>query len=173
MVIDGENDDPLFSLLDHLLSLAAYDDAFEAKSARQVENIFWVTMPLGKKSLTLKWKRDVLDLPVFREPLRGAAGTGTSPTEPLRASTWIRYLKRLGKKAGFQYSFTQYGLRRGLLNVVNSMFVPVGSVSPIRTLSQPLIPYTFNRKGSLLRPGSALRSSTGGSRLLSGPRYLV
>lgn len=131
MVVDGENDDPLFSLLDHLLSLAAYDDAFEAKSARQVENIFWVKMPPGRKSLTLKWKRDVLDLPVFREPLRGVAETGTSPTEPLRASTWIRYLKRLGEKAGFQYSFTQYGLRRGLLNVVNRMSAPLCSMSPL------------------------------------------
>jgi hypothetical protein len=123
LVIDGEDDDPLFSLLDHLISLAVYDDAFEATSAKDVENMFWVKMPPGKKSLTLKWKRRVLDLPVFRERLRGVAESGTSPTEPLRAQTWIRYLKRLGQKAGFQHSFTQYGLRRGLLNVVNSTSV--------------------------------------------------
>lgn len=121
LVIDGENDDPLFSLLDHLLSLAAHDDAFEAKSAQHVENIFRARMPLGRKSLILKWKRDVLDLPVFREKLRGVGESGTWPTDPLRVSTWIGYLKRLGVKAGLQHSFTQYGLRRGLLNVVNSM----------------------------------------------------
>ncbi|KAL8989941.1 MAG: hypothetical protein Q9177_001280 [Variospora cf. flavescens] len=118
--VDGEDDDPLFSLLDHLISLALYDDAFEAKSAKTVENMFWVKMPPGKKSLTLKWKRDALNLPVFREKLRGVAETGTSPKEPLRAGTWISYLKRLGEKAGFQHSFTQYGLRRGLLNVINN-----------------------------------------------------
>ena len=67
LVIDGENDDPLLSLLDHLLSLAAHDNAFEAKSAQHVENIFRARMPPGRKSLILKWKRDVLDLPVFRE----------------------------------------------------------------------------------------------------------
>lgn len=116
-MIDGENDDPLFSLLDHLISLAIHDDAFEAESAKNAENMFWVKMPPGRKSLTLKWKRRVLDLPVFRDRLRGG---GTSPTIPLRASTWITYLKRLGRKAGFQHSFTQYGLRRGLLNVINS-----------------------------------------------------
>ena len=81
--------------------------------------MFWVKIPPGKKSLTLKWKRRALDRPVFREPLRGVGESGTSSTEPLRASTWIRYLKRLGRTAGFQHSFTQYGLRRGLLNVVN------------------------------------------------------
>ena len=107
-----------------MISLALYDDAFEAKSAKNVENMFWVTMPPGKKSLTLKWRREVLDLPVFREKLRGVAESGTSPKEPLRAGTWISYLKRLGEKAGFQHSFTQYGLRRGLLNVVNSMYAP-------------------------------------------------
>ena len=119
LVIDGEDDDPIFSLLDHLISLAVDDDAFEAESAKDVQNMFWVKIPPGKKSLTLKWKRCVLDRPVFREPLRGVGESGTSPTEPLRASTWIRYLKRLGEKAGFQHAFTQYGLRRGLLNVVN------------------------------------------------------
>lgn len=33
MVIDGEHDDPLFSPFDHRLSLAAHDNAFQAKSA--------------------------------------------------------------------------------------------------------------------------------------------
>jgi len=120
LVVDGEDDDPIFSLFDHLISLALHDDAFESKSANDVKNIFWVKMPPDKKSLTLKWKCGILDCPVFREPLRSTAESGTSPTEPLRASTWIRYLQRLGLTAGFQHSFTQYGLRRGLLNVVNS-----------------------------------------------------
>ncbi|MCJ1422042.1 hypothetical protein MMC32_008411 [Xylographa parallela] len=119
LVIDGEDDDPIFSLLDHFIALAMYDDAFEAESAKDVQNMFWVKMPPSKPSLTLKWKRRVLDLPVFRQPLRGAGECGTSPTEPLHASRWIGYLKRLGQTAGFQYSFTQYGLRRGLLNVAN------------------------------------------------------
>lgn len=120
LVIGGRDNDPLFSLLDHFISLAVYDDAFEATYANNIENMFWVKIPPGRKSLTLKWKRRVLDLPVFREPLRSAGDAGTLPIEPLLASIWIRYLKQLGQKAGFQHSFTQYGLRRGLLNVVNS-----------------------------------------------------
>ncbi|KAA6408390.1 MAG: hypothetical protein FRX48_08132 [Lasallia pustulata] len=120
LVIGGGDDDPLFSLLDHFISLAVHDDAFEATYAKNIENMIRVTISLGRKSLTLKCKRRVLDLPVFREPLRSAGEVGTSPTEPLLASTWIRYLKQLGQKAGFQQSFTKYGLRRGLLNVVNN-----------------------------------------------------
>ncbi|SLM37821.1 Protein of unknown function DUF3435 [Lasallia pustulata] len=105
LVIGGGNDDPLFSLLDHFISLAVHGDAFEATYAEIIENMI---------------RRRVLDLQVFREPLRSAGEVGTSPTEPLLASTWIRYLKQLCQKAGFQQSFTQYGLRRGLLNVVNN-----------------------------------------------------
>ncbi|KAA6415050.1 MAG: hypothetical protein FRX48_01801 [Lasallia pustulata] len=120
LVIGGGEDDPLFSLLGHFISLAVHDDAFEATYAKNIENMIRVKRSSGRKSLTLKWKSRVLDLPVFREPLRSAREVGTSPTEPLLASTWIRYLKQLGQKAGFQQSFTQYGLRRGLLNVVNN-----------------------------------------------------
>ena len=54
IVVDGEDNDPLFSLLDQLISLALYDDTFETKSAKNVENMFWVKIPPGKKSLILK-----------------------------------------------------------------------------------------------------------------------
>ena len=74
---------------------------------RSVETLFWARMPPGKRSLAPKWKRKALELPIFREP----DTNGTSSTRPLRASTWIRYLKRLGQKAGFQYPFTQYGAK--------------------------------------------------------------
>ena len=77
-------------------------------------------MPEGRKSLVLKWKHSVFDLPVFREKSCVPGKSGTSLTDPLRAKTWSRYLKRLGQKAGFQHLLTQYGLRRGLLNAVNS-----------------------------------------------------
>ncbi len=120
LVIDEENDHSLFCLLDHLLSLALIDKAFEAESAHDIKNIFWVKMPPSKQSLTLKWKREVLDLPVLREPMRGSEGSGTSPTKPLRANTFARNLKRTGRKAGLQGNLGQKYLRRGLLNVVNS-----------------------------------------------------
>lgn len=45
---------PIFSLFDHLISLAVDDDAFEANDA---QNISRVKMRPGEKRLTLKWKR--------------------------------------------------------------------------------------------------------------------
>ena len=120
LIIDEENDHPLFCLLDHLLALALDDEAFQAESALYIENIFRVKIPPGKHSLALKWKRGMLDLPVLREPMRGAEGFGTSPTKPLRASTFARNLRRLGRVVGLQGNLGQKYFRRGLLNVVNS-----------------------------------------------------
>ncbi|MCJ1475489.1 hypothetical protein MMC13_004152 [Lambiella insularis] len=118
IIVNSEMDHPIFCLVDHVIVLALYDDAFKAKSAKHVENIFFAKMPEGKNSLVLKWKREILDRPVFTQPIK-AKGSFTS-SQPLRASTWIGYLKRLGLKAGLEHSFIQYGLRRGLLNVINN-----------------------------------------------------
>lgn len=63
-----------------------------------------------------------MDLPIFRQPARSAGFCGTSDTEPLRSGTWRRYLKRLGLNAGLEHPFTQYSIRRGLLNTVNGEF---------------------------------------------------
>ena len=122
ITIDSEEDDLAFSLVDHLLSLALYDDAFEAESAKTIRNLFWAQMPQGRESIVLKWRRSALDTPVFRQPLRGGS---TSATEPLRSSTWAGYMLKLGRAAGFRHPLTQYWLRRGLLNSVNSWCSPL------------------------------------------------
>ncbi|KAI4285570.1 MAG: hypothetical protein L6R38_000537 [Xanthoria sp. 2 TBL-2021] len=113
-------ENPILCLLDHLLSMALYNDVFAAELLRNVSNIFRAKVPSGKKCLQLKTKRRVLDTPVFREPGRAEDGYRTSPTEPLRSGTSLRYLRRLGRNTGLKQSFTQYCARRGLVNAVNS-----------------------------------------------------
>ena len=54
LVINREDNNPIFSLLNYFISLTIYDNAFEAESVKDVQNIFWVKMPAGKPSLTLK-----------------------------------------------------------------------------------------------------------------------
>lgn len=103
--------------------MALYDEVFVAESLRNVSNIFQATITSGKKCLQLKTKREVLDTPVFREPGRAEDGYRTSPTEPLRSGTWLRYLRRLGRNSGLEQSFTQYCARRWLVNAVNSKFL--------------------------------------------------
>ncbi len=68
-------------------------------------------------------KRNVLNIPVFCEPERAVGGYHTSPTQPLRSATWLRYLWWLGHTFRLKQSFTQYCAQRGLVNVVNSKLV--------------------------------------------------
>lgn len=103
--------------------MALYDDVFAAEPLKDVSNIFRAKVPAGKKCLQLKMKRTVLDTPIFREPGRAVDGHRTSLTKPLRSSTWLRYLRRLGRNSGLEQSLTQYCARRGLVNAVNSQSI--------------------------------------------------
>jgi len=102
LIIDKENDYSLFCLLDHLLFLALIDKAFEAKLTHDIKNIFWVKMPLGKQSLTLKWKRKVLDLSILRELMRDFKEFETLSIKSLRVNTFARNLKRTRRKTKLQ-----------------------------------------------------------------------
>jgi len=70
--------------------------------------------------MQLKIKKDKLDLSIFRQPERSVNGYRTSAVTPLKASTWSRYLRKLGEAAGFKRNLTQYAFRRGLINAINS-----------------------------------------------------
>lgn len=71
--------------------------------------------------MQLKIKKAKLDLSIFRQPERSVNGYRTSITIPLKASTWGRYLLKLGQAAGLKQNLTQYAFRRGLINAINSM----------------------------------------------------
>lgn len=121
LIISEEDNDSLFSLLNHIISLAVHDDAFKATSVKNIKNMFQVQILSGRKSLMLKWKCQVLNLSVFHELLCSADAVSMSSTASLSVSTWITYLKCLRQKADFKHAFTQYELWHDLLNVINSM----------------------------------------------------
>jgi hypothetical protein len=133
-VFTGEND-PMFCILTHLLALAIHDQAFEVEAFRtSPAKIFHCEIPLHKKCLALKWRAEILDNPIFRQPtkstgVKSASVWSTPQTAPLKSSTWLRYLKRLGLNAGLEHPFTQYSIRRGALDAINgklTFFTSIG-----------------------------------------------
>jgi len=114
----------LLCLLDHLLAMAIHDTVFEAKTANNVHNIFHFLkhsrLPNNKHGILLRIEKQKRDIPVFRQPGHKRDDYRTLVREPLKAGTWLRYLKHLGRDAGLKDSVTQYVLRRGLVNAVNS-----------------------------------------------------
>ena len=109
--------DPVLCLLDHLLTMAFHDDVFEKPINLTKVGIF-------RNFVRLTMKQDVLDMPIFRKPKRDEFEDRISRTYSLKATTWLRYLQRLGRNFGLEQSFTQYCARRGSINVVNSTSLP-------------------------------------------------
>lgn len=105
------------------LSLCSFDPIDFIKSIEQTKrtgssaNIFVV---LSAHPEGHAWLMTHLNTPVFREPGRAMDEHRTSPIKPLKSSTWLRYLRWLGRNSGLEQSFTQYCARRGLANAVNS-----------------------------------------------------
>lgn len=110
----------MFDLLSQLLALGIDDDIF-GPTIKDAADIYTVPIPDNRTALQLKIKREKLDLPIFREPEQTDEGYRTSGRVPLKARTWARYLKRIGKKAGQKENLTQKEVRRGAINAINSM----------------------------------------------------
>lgn len=70
-------DNPIFDLLSQLLSLAIDDNIFVA-TIEDVADIYTVPIPSHRRGIQMKVKKEMLDIPIFREPKRTSEGYGTS-----------------------------------------------------------------------------------------------
>ncbi|KAK2797607.1 hypothetical protein FQN50_009120 [Emmonsiellopsis sp. PD_5] len=111
--------EPLFDLLGQLLSMALHDHIFAA-DFRSLDDIYWHEIPAYRAGMELKVKREKLEIPIFREPERTDTGYRTSDKIPLKASTWARILREIGKLMGLLVSLTQYYFRRTVINILNN-----------------------------------------------------
>jgi hypothetical protein len=118
-VIEHE-DNLLFDLLSQLLALGIDENIFVA-TIRDVADIYTVPIPHHRRAIHLKIKQKKLDLPIFREPEHTDEGYRTSDLVSLKARTWARYIKKIGKKTGQKENLTQKEVRRGAINATNSM----------------------------------------------------
>ncbi|KAL2364863.1 hypothetical protein RJZ56_002210 [Blastomyces dermatitidis] len=120
-----ERDDNLaLCPVSHFIALALADDAFEARGIVSVEDILRVRVPAHRNSLHLKWKADMLDVPVFRRAIHTAEGVRISPDKALPYDILNQYLQRLGRNAGFENKLTPYCIRRGTANAVDTVATP-------------------------------------------------
>ncbi|TVY12529.1 hypothetical protein LARI1_G009432 [Lachnellula arida] len=112
-----EVDDPIFCPITHLVSLALADSAFEAQSLTTPERVFEHKVWGPVLCTPLRWKQEMLKMPIFRRDER-IADEG-SPETALPYSQFRDCLNRLGRAAGFKEILTSYCFRRGTANVVD------------------------------------------------------
>jgi hypothetical protein len=96
------------------------DEAFEAPTLHTPEQIFELKVLPPRDVWEFKWKKEMLDVPFFRQPIQTANGIELSKDIPLSYRTYHHYLKRLGRATGFRKSLTTYCLRRGVANALTS-----------------------------------------------------
>jgi hypothetical protein len=121
----SEVKDPVFDVIDHFLSLAILDDAFETDFIRSTEDIFKIRVEPPRRSLQIKFKVKVLNVPVCRQPVSTSAGMRTDAIKPLKYHTYLHFLQRLSLAVGRIRAMKPYELRRGTGEAVNSKSRPL------------------------------------------------
>lgn len=106
-----------------MIALALLDEAFEA-NIHSVQDFYNVQVVPTRNSTEFHWRKDIRDIPVFRQAVQMDDGTArTSPTEALHYHTYLYYLQRLGLTAGFMQLLSPYVIRRGAGEGVEGEFI--------------------------------------------------
>ena len=101
------------------LALAFADKAFDADF--YVSKLSDVRVSHNHRSQIFPWRDEILDIPVFREPVKEVIGVRTSPTLAWKYDSFQRALSTLGRAAGVQHEISAYVLRRATGNVMNEI----------------------------------------------------
>ena len=76
-------------------------------------------MPGRLHVLPLRFKKSMLNTPIFRSTVQTVSSVRTHPTRPMLYRTANDALKRLGEIAGYRYPIHYYCFRRWVANEAN------------------------------------------------------
>jgi hypothetical protein len=122
-VLYERRDSPIFCPVLNMLALAFADNAFKEEGITRPEDIYNIQIPIFRETLSIQWKSEILETPVFQDATRKPeAGDVVSDSDAWSFAGFNYYLKRLGEIAGFPETLTSYALRRGAGNAVDCKF---------------------------------------------------
>jgi hypothetical protein len=101
-----------------ITALAFADDAFE--NARLTpELLHRLRVPKRLHVLSLRFKKSMCSIPIFRSTVQTVSGVSTHPTHPMPYCVANDALKRLGEAAGYRCPIHFYCFRRWVANEAN------------------------------------------------------
>ena len=115
------DDNPIFCIVTHIVSLAFDDSAFGPPDLDSPEVLFRLRARRERGCQPIPWRGDMLDLPVFRRAVASKEGVKTSPDKVLTYNVYQSWVRRLGEALGYLQTLTTYCLRRALGNAINGM----------------------------------------------------
>ncbi|KAJ9607050.1 hypothetical protein H2200_008122 [Cladophialophora chaetospira] len=113
------DDNPMFCVITHIVSIAFDDEAFGAPGLTDPAILFQLRARHDKGCQPISWKEDMLDVPIFRRACATKDGIQTSPDKSLPYNIFQGSIKRLGEALGYVQTLTSYCLRRALGNAIN------------------------------------------------------
>lgn len=115
------DDNPLFCIITHIVSLAFDDKVFGVPDLVSPDQLFRLRAKRDKGCQPIPWRREMLDIPIFRRAIATKHGVQTSPDKVLTYNAYHSWVKRLGEALGYLQTLTTYCLRRALGNAINGM----------------------------------------------------
>jgi Protein of unknown function (DUF3435) len=119
--VQTEVDDLIFDLIILMITLAILNDVFES-SIQSVEDVFRIRVLLPRRSLQLRFKESMYNVPIFRKGVQSISGFWTSLMKALSYRNFLYYLQRLGMATGMMQLLQPYQLRRGTGNEIDGMY---------------------------------------------------
>lgn len=101
-----------------MISLALADNAFESKFT-SLADIYNLIVPPTTDRIRLKWDKEWLQRPVFRDVV--PSGTRISETQAINYRKYRDHFIRLGRTCGYRKKLQFYDLRRGSGKKLNGM----------------------------------------------------
>ncbi len=95
----------------HIFGQAFAENAFESPELTP-EFVCQLKVPKRLHSLPLRWKKSMLDVPLFRDTVRTEYGVRIHPSQPMKYDTSKSMLRGLGETAGYRYPIKHYCFRR-------------------------------------------------------------
>jgi hypothetical protein len=144
--------------ISHLLAKALTEGAIENPGYQSAEAFF--NTRLTHDAVKIRWKKDWLHKPVFRDTVQTLTGYDKSD-EPYTASKFDNRTKVLGKDSGMEEDLTQYCSRRGFANPVACKCFLFHSSSYRLTIAKPRIAGRYlNRHSDTNQTAQSTRSIT-------------
>ncbi|KAK5312400.1 hypothetical protein LTR93_011344 [Exophiala xenobiotica] len=113
------DDNPIFCVITHIVSLAFDDSTCGPPDLDSPDVLFRLRARRDKGCQPIPWRKDMMDVPIFRWAVATKEGVKTSTEKVLTYNVYQAWVRRLGEALGYLQTLTMYCLRRALGNAIN------------------------------------------------------
>ncbi|CAG7991807.1 unnamed protein product [Penicillium salamii] len=135
---------PFFDIVMLMVAIAFLDRAFESR-IRSIEDIFASRIKSPCYSLQLRFVKEKLNMPIYRQPILTHYSISTHKIKPLKYHMYLYYLEKLSFAVGIPHAMKPYDLQHSTNKAVKSHVYTSTFQTYINQCVQSYIQATFLR----------------------------